>query len=346
MKRVWFNKTFSSVHSALSLIRKGDAEGRYRLICSNSNPHSLGLFAAEESAIEPTGLKGDDYVDWCLEFCREQQIDIFVPGKEATLTARNEAGFLEQGVRVLSAAAPDVLELLHDKARFYAEAAAPSAPSPEVAVFECIESFDAAYARMRETHAVLCMKPSVSVYGIGFRQITESKTAFDLMMDGNPYRIDLASLRNMLERAERFRPMLLMPFLAGHEFSVDCVASKGELVCAVARRKPLSTRSGQTIVVREDIQDACAHLVGQFGLNGNVNIQFREGRSEGEGEGELRILEINPRMSGGIAMACLAGPNLPYLGLETFDRGPGAVSLPPIEDGLQVGEINQAVRLS
>ena len=54
MTRVWFNKTFSSVHSALSLIRKGDAEGRYRLLCSHPNPQSLALLAADDAASGPT----------------------------------------------------------------------------------------------------------------------------------------------------------------------------------------------------------------------------------------------------------------------------------------------------
>ena len=339
MKRVWFNKTFSSVHSALTLIRKGDSEGQYRLLCTHPNPHALGPLAADEAAAEPSGLTGEGYVEWSLAFCRERKIDIFVPGKEATLIGRHAQRFLDQGVRVLSAAAPDTIERLHDKACFYAEACAPSAPSPELEVFEDAEAFDAAYERMRMRHEVLCMKPSVSVYGIGFRQISEKKSAFDLMLDGNPYRIDLMSLREMLQRAGHFRPMLLMPFLAGHEFSVDCVALNGELVCAVARRKPLASGEGQTIVVHEDILQACSHLVRQFALNGNVNIQFREG-SQG-----LRILEINPRIAGGIAMACLAGPNLPYLGLLAFDQGRNAVAPGPIEDGLRVAEINQAVRL-
>lgn len=340
MKRVWFNKTFSSVHSALALIRKGDTEGEYRLLCTHPNPHALGPQAADEAAVEPSGLTGEAYLEWCLTFSRDRKVDIFVPGKEATLIGRHVSRFLGQGVRVLSAAAPNTVERLHDKAQFYAEACAPSAPSPEVEVFEDAEAFHTAYERMRMRHEVLCMKPSVSVYGIGFRQISEKKSAFNLMLEGNPYRIDLLSLREMLQRAGRFRPMLLMPFLAGHEFSVDCVALNGELVCAVARRKPLGAGEGQTIVVREDILEACSHLVRQFALSGNVNIQFREG-AQG-----LRVLEINPRMSGGIAMACLAGPNLPYLGLVAFDQGRDAVMPWTIEDGLRVGEINQAVRLS
>jgi len=340
MTRVWFNKTFSSVHSALSLIRRGDVEGRYRLLCTHPSANSLGLRFAHETEAEPVGLTGRAYVDWCLGFSRDRKVDIFVPGKEAALLARHAARFLEQGVRILSAAAPDTLDCLHDKARFYAEACAPSAPSPEFEIFETAASFDAAYGRMRERYDLLCMKPAVSVYGIGFRQICERKTAFEIMLEGNAYRIDLTSLRDMLAREGRFRPMLLMPYLGGHEFSVDCVALDGDLVCAVARRKAGRAEQGQTIVVRRDVEDACRHLARQFSLTGNVNIQFREG-DEG-----LRVLEINPRLSGGVAMACLAGPNLPYLALLAFDQGRDAATVGPIADDLLVGEINQAIRLS
>ncbi|MDR2261612.1 MAG: ATP-grasp domain-containing protein [Azoarcus sp.] len=338
MARIWFNKTFSSIHSALTLIRAADEAGEYRLICSSPNPHALATLAADEAAGEPAGATGAAYVEWCLSFCREQGIDVFVPGKEAVLIARHHADFLARGVRVLSAAPPETLELLHDKARFYAVAQAQDAPPPAFAVFETLAAFEDAYRRLRARYPELCMKPSASVYGIGFRRITETKSAFDLLLDGNAYRIDLASLRAMLGNAARFRAMLLMPYLAGHEFSVDCVAHEGRLLCAVARRKPLHN-DGQLIVVRDDIQRACAELSAQFRLNGNINIQFRE-----SGEG-LRVLEINPRMSGGIAMACLAGPNLPRLALAAFLHGPESIRIPPIENGLRVGELNQAIKL-
>ena len=131
-----------------------------------------------------------------------------------------------------------------------------------------------------------------------------------------------------------------MEFLSGHEFSVDCVADGGVLRCAVARRKPLRAGHGQIIDPREDIQTACAAIIRQFSLNGYANIQFREGESG------LRTLEVNPRMSGGIAMACLAGPNLPYLGVAGFDSGYAALQIPVAVPGLRVGEVTQAVELA
>jgi len=68
-------------------------------------------------------------------------------------------------------------------------------------------------------------------------------------------------------------------------------------------------------------------------------VQFREGQHG------LGLLEINPRMSGGIAMACLAGPNLPYLALVGFDRGFDGLAVPEVRAGLRVGEISFATEL-
>jgi carbamoylphosphate synthase large subunit len=303
------------------------------------------MLAAHEAASEPGEVTGADYVDWCLSFCRAHAIDIFVPGKEANLIARHQRDFLDCGVRVLSAAPPEFLDILHDKARFYATANTAFAPSPACETFNSFTTFDAAYQRMRLEYPELCMKPSVSVYGIGFRQITESKNAIDLLFDGNPYRVDLQSARDMFGRAGDFRAMLLMPYLAGYEFSVDCVACEGSLLCAVARRKPKGGSGGQIIVLRDDIQQACADLTAQFRLNGNVNIQFREGCGRAGNDSALHILEINPRMSGGIGMACLAGPNLPHIALTSFVHGAANLNIPPIQDGLRVGEINKATRL-
>jgi len=130
-----------------------------------------------------------------------------------------------------------------------------------------------------------------------------------------------------------------MEYLDGHEFSVDCVGDHGRLVCAVPRKKPLLAGQGQTIDLRDDILESTRQLTAAYGLNGVFNVQFREGQSG------LGLLEINPRMSGGIAMACLAGPNLPYLALAGFDRGFNGLPIAPIRTDLRVGELSHAVAL-
>jgi hypothetical protein len=337
--RVWFNKTFSSVHAALCLIRKADADGRYELVASSPNPHALVKTASHHFFDEPSKVTGVEYLDWCENFCLRHEIDIFIPGKEAALLAGEHERFRNAGTKIMSCATRDNLDLIHNKGRFYELVKCDPAPAPACIPCSSPKEFEDAYAQLAAKHGELCIKPSVSVYGIGFRRIREDRSAFELFSGGHDYQLDLASLRSMLSSQEQFPTMLVMEYLGGSEFSVDCIADQGTLKCAIARRKPPGIAGGQVIDPRDDIQEACHAVVAQFGLNGYANIQFREGK-----EG-LRILEVNPRMSGGIGMACLAGPNLPYLGLVGFDRGYDAVDIPAVSAGIRVAEYNQGTIL-
>ena len=339
MQRVWFNKTFSSVAAAIRLIREADTAGDYHIVCSSTNPYAPAFLAAHQSVVEPGGLKGEAYLDWCLHFCRENGIDIFIPGKEASLVSAAREQFASQGTRVLCVASQDVLHLLHDKARFYQTVDLKLAPPAAFRVVENVEQFDAAYRELRQEHPKLCVKPSVSVYGLGFSVLDEERSSAQLLLEGVQYHIGLEDLRRGFAAMESFRTMLVMEYLDGHEYSVDCVGDNGRLVCAIPRKKPKVVGHGQTIDMHDDILESTRQLTAAYGLNGVFNVQFREGRNGPS------LLEINPRMSGGIAMACLAGPNLPYLALAGFDRGFDTVNVPPIRAGMRVAELAYATEL-
>jgi hypothetical protein len=51
-------------------------------------------------------------------------------------------------------------------------------------------------------------------------------------------------------------------------------------------------------------------------------------------------------MSGGIGMACVAGPNLPYISLCGFVDGFDTVTVPPVRDGIRVTELASAAELA
>ncbi|NHZ99902.1 ATP-grasp domain-containing protein [Massilia sp. CCM 8734] len=337
--RVWFNRTFSSVYAAIGLIREADLEGRFHLIYSNANPHALAGRVAHDFFVEPTGLDNEQYIDWCLAFCREQRVDIFIPGRLSTELASAHARFEAQGTRVLSAATQEQLELIHDKARFYATTKLAGAPVAEFRVFENVAQFDCAYAELRARYPKLCVKPSRSVYGLGFAILDEERSSAALLLAGAEYHIGRDDMRRGLAELGEFRTMLLMAYLDGHEYSVDCVGDKGRLVAAVARKKPMTAGRGQLIDMRDDILEATAELTRIHGLNGAFNVQFREG------DGKLHLLEINPRMSGGIGMACVAGPNLPYIALKGFADGFDKVLVPPVRDGIRVAELSAPAEL-
>lgn len=339
MLRVWFNKTFSSVAAAIRLIREADTNGDYFIYSSNTKPLSPLYKVSHDSFIEPAGLKGEDYVEWCLEVCSEKEIKIFIPGKDASTIIGASDRFAAIGTRIMNASTQENIHLIHDKAAFYAHVDLPVTPPAEFIPFQTLEEFDAAYASLKEKHPVLCVKPSVSVYGMGFAVIDEVRNAAQLLLEGVQYHIGLDDFRRGLSSMGETKTMLLMEFLPGHEFSVDCIADHGVLKCAVARKKSMITGQGQTIEVRDDIISTVTKLASDYALNGFFNAQYRES------DAGLRLLEINPRMSGGIGMSCLAGPNLPYLALVGFDKGYQSVSIPDIKDGLRVTHVSQAMEL-
>ena len=338
--RVWYNRTFSSVYAAIKLIREADSEGRYTIVHSNPNRHAPAARLAHEFHLEPTGLKGDAYIDWCLGFCREHRIDVFVPGREATTLAAEHARFADVGTRVLSAAPPAQLKRIHDKADFYAATVLPDAPVAAFRPFETLEQFDAAYAELRPQFKKLCVKPAHGIYGLGFAIVDEERSSAALLIKGVEYHIGYQDLRRGLAEMDTFPTMLLMEFLDGPEYSVDCVGDHGRLVSAVVRRKLPQAGGGQLIDMRQDILDATARLCADYQLNGVFNAQFREGG------GRPRLLEINPRMSGGIGMACLAGPNLPYIALRGFADGYDGLEIPAPRHGMRVAEISVATELA
>ena len=337
--RVWYNRTFSSVYAALRLIRQADTEGRFTLIHSNANRHTPAARLAHEFHTEPTGLDSDAYVDWCMAFCREQRVDIFVPGREATTLAAEHARFADIGTRVLSAAPAPMLKTVHDKARFYADTVLPDVPVAAFRRFENIEQFDAAWDELRPHHKKLCVKPAHGIYGLGFAVVDEVRSSAALLLAGVEYHVGYQDLRRGLSELGNFKTMLLMEFLDGPEYSVDCVGDHGRLAAAVVRRKLAHAGGGQLIDMRQDILDATARLCANYQMNGVFNAQFREGG------GRPRLLEINPRMSGGIGMACLAGPNLPYIALRGFADGFDNVSIAPVTNGMRVAELSTPTEL-
>lgn len=107
-----------------------------------------------------------------------------------------------------------------------------------------------------------------------------------------------------LEGAERY---IVQPKIEGRVVTVDVVRDpeSGESA-AVCRRELLRTLNGAgtSIQVFRDpkLEETCKEAAKRLGVKGCVNMEFLE-----EGEGSCRILECNPRFSGGVEFSCLAG---------------------------------------
>ena len=76
MARIWMNHWFSTAYNIITLIKEGIPDAT--IIGSNEHAASPIMNVCEEWYQEPV-LKGEQYVSFCLDFCREHNIDVFMP---------------------------------------------------------------------------------------------------------------------------------------------------------------------------------------------------------------------------------------------------------------------------
>ncbi len=329
--RIWFNRHFGLVARVIRQLREATPVIPLTALVSHRHTDFVGFAEADEAFVEPQGLTPEDYLQWCLQTVSRRRVECLLPGHEQSFLTAHAAAFRALGCRVIAAAPAPVLPNLHRKDWVYQNCSEQVNLPPYRVVREPAELIAAVEALETGAYDEVCIKPCVSVYGKGFGRITAQSARAGRERE----HVEQWLARNVHDG--QCAPQLVMQFLPGHEYSVDIAAREGEMLAAVVRRKPLSG-SGQLLQHNPVLLEMARTMVAQFGLNAMVNIQFRD-----DVAGVSRLLEINPRASGGIGMSCVSGINLPEIALRAA-LAPGYV-VPPLvpKFGVRVAEVPRAV---
>jgi carbamoyl-phosphate synthase large subunit len=131
-----------------------------------------------------------------------------------------------------------------------------------------------------------------------------------------------------LAKYPRDGAMIVQEYLPGDEYSVDVLVGRGGQVLASVPRHRMRVDSGVAIAACTVIDPELVRLGGtaaaHVGLRGPANVQFRR-----DADGIPRLLEINPRFPGSVALTIAAGVDLPALALDDMlGADPGEVPHP------------------
>ena len=341
--RILLTRGLSNVRDAITLIHQAMTPGEFHLGATYPTPLTPLRGVADGFFAEPAA---DDYAEKLLDLCRKQNFPWVWPQGRWEALFNAQSRFAAAGVRlILPCPDADTLDVLQDKARANARLAAVGVPLPQTLPVATAAEFNEALATLNGDGRTICVKPARSIYGLGFRRIDDRKTALDRLLSNDSFTMSSAELATALTGAAGRRPFLAMEYLAGAERSMDCLALDGHLVRAVVRCKSPEAQGRWQLI--EDNPDAWAlarRVVAEFGLNGLINIQTRE-RIHADGRREQCFLEVNPRMSGGIDMACQSGLNLPYWGLRLATGTIEQAAIPQPGTGMRVTKVEQAVTL-
>ena len=332
---VWFNKSFSGTLQQVRALR-----GHARVVASHTSPDSLMLREADEAFLEPRGLVGEAYADYCLAACRAHGVDVFFAQKELAVIAGRRPDFERQGTRLVVAGPPETLALLDDKAAFSAGFPADLGTRvPETRTVTSWPQMEAAIADLRSRHRGVCMKPAHGVYAAGYRQLTERE---DLrrFLAGDVFFMSEAQARALYSAQPEFPATLIMEHLPGLERSVDCVAWEGELAGAVVRAKVGGLGNVQELQDHPALLAVVRRMTAHYSLSGLFNVQFRE-----DVAGEPCVLEINPRASGGLATSMVSGLNFPWVAAQLALGLTTPAEVPAPRTGLRITDLKEVVEL-
>lgn len=320
-------------------------EDNLRVLASHRDAMAPVLDAADESFVEPSIARTDDagiaaYGDYCLQVCAERGIDLFVAQRSRGALAARSDEFAAIGTRLAATGTPETLDLINDKARFYTAASRAAIAMPWTREVTNVDEFDAACADLSVLGSAACVKPPHGVFGAGFWQLDPDMPMFATLMDADSHRISHAAMRNAIAAASSPLRLLVLEYLPGTEWSLDCLCRDGRLIVGVARRK---LGRAQRLEVDGPIFDIARRAVRTFCLSGLINLQFKA--ASVADDDDVRLLEINPRMSGGCLYTRYSGINLPWWHIALELGRASENDMPVPVGGALVAAIGEAHRL-
>ena len=316
--RIWFNHWFSTAYHLIGLMRR-DAPEPLTVIGSNSSDKAVYRQVCDEWAGEEE-LPEEEYTAFRLRFCEEHRVDVFVPRRGLVGIVREMERFRALGVRVMAEPDAALVSLLDDKLRTYAyfREVLPEIV-PECRVADSLDAFREACGTMRASSGRLCYKLSIDEGAKSFRVIDDSIESLQALRTKPGSKITRRAAELVLASYDFSVPLMVMPYLSGADVSVDCMETpQGPLV--IPRFKV-----GRYSEVKPDpeVTRLCLMIMERLHFTMPANIQFKME------QGRPWLMEINPRMSGGLQLSCLAtGINVPGIALRKLTGYPAAWAYP------------------
>nr|WP_315447848.1 ATP-grasp domain-containing protein [uncultured Pseudomonas sp.] len=257
---------------------------------------------ADISFVEPAD--NQERIDWVIATAQAHNIKVILAGRVGSVFEQARQRFEEADlVLVTGALSLDTFDRVDNKSRFTAEAERAGLACVPAITAANAEEMLAAYQTLSASGEV-CVKPAVGIYGQGFWRFKAGADPFRCFANPDEREVNFDLYMHAYRSADTPPPpMLVMPYMAGSECSVDMVCEAGRPIAFVGRRKTglyqLLEREGAAV---ELALKAAEH----FQCDGIVNVQTRD-----DADGKPHLLEINARYSGGIGYTREAGLNLP-----------------------------------
>lgn len=304
--RIWFNHWFSTAYHLIELMR-GES-GEYEFIGSGTNPNAAYLQACKERYAEPENVSESEYADFCVDFCKAHRVDVFVPRRNLVAVSENMERFEEIGTKVLADRNSKMLRTLDSKTKSY-EFFRERIPKivPKTMTVRSADEFENAYKELKSDCERVCYKLETDEGARSFRVIDGRTEQLSALLNAPGMKISYETAVKIMRQYDFEIPVLLMPYLSGQEISADCLkTAQGNIILPRFKNGRYSS-----VKLDREIMSLCQEILDEIKLEMPLNIQLKFEN------GTPYLLEINPRMSGGLQLSCVStGINIPHIALN------------------------------
>lgn len=231
------------------------------------------------------------YLSWLVDLFRKYNVSVAIPGIEADVTAWNEhRAVLEQSGTLVLLNNPDLIRLCSDKWLFYQHLVKNESPYAIPSSLEYDEEL---------LQFPLLLKPRKGSGSKGISIVSDIDELKDGMSPG----------------------MMIQPLIgsAEEEYTASAFFDRNSQPCAFNTLKRKLSQSGFTEVAEtaevDGIYSALLHFGNIFKPVGPTNFQFRVDN------GQLKLLEINPRISSATSLRTAFGYNESAMSIELLLNG-------------------------
>ncbi|WP_415759474.1 ATP-grasp domain-containing protein [Pseudomonas sp. LT1P18] len=242
-------------------------------------------------------------IEWVIATAQAHNIKVILAGRVGHVFEHARGRFEHAGLELVTGGmSVHTFDMVDDKSKFTAEAERIGLACVPAITASSAEEMFSAYKTL-SAFGEVCVKPAVGIYGQGFWRFNVDADPFRCFANPDAREANFETYMRAYCEGATPPPMLMMPYMAGSECSVDMVCESGRPIAFVGRRKEglhqTFERDGAAV---ELALKAAEH----FQCDGIINVQTRD-----DALGKPHLLEINARYSGGIGYTRATGTNLP-----------------------------------
>lgn len=296
----------------------------------DASVEGVGRYFADYFAAVPNGDEAG-YVDAIVEIVKQQKINFVLPwsDEEALALAEHRHRIEELGA-TLTCTDFEMLKTMNDKAASFKLLDEAGIRIPDWTLANTKEELEREITRLHDAQGEFVVKPLVARGNRGTIVVRADVQGASNFRGSRELHMDMSSFMASYFTATADEiPIMVMERLEAPAYDIDVLAKGGRMLRAMPRERlnPAGVPfTGGILRPREDLLSLAERITETLKLNWLYDYDIMTSR-----EGEPVVIELNPRPSGSIAAAILAGVPF-YDDMFAMALGEELEDIEPVQD--------------